>query len=392
MPGDNDKQIWGIAKGIEFVGDTIEFVGDTDNEMSLKVDMSQSEIELLKKRLQEIQKMEGQFDQNIFKHAGTAFKEFASAEKVLKDPEEEFPKDPWPHKHGSELLVYYPRNAKQGEPYADHTVNPGWLNFHNIKDLLARFFITIHANHGTVNNWRDLCIGITSTDSRGRHVPMFDYDGSNIKTRVKKDVKLLQNKFELGDATIYETRRGLHIYFFSDRVTTERYREMLNSVACCKGFRESFNRAGYAVLRVSAKYTEFDIFPYKVIVSPNRAGTRPGKKAAIIQELLRLGQECGTHLASQYPQWAKFKEDVLPWKASGNGKARMKIKKISHEEYKKMKEEAFHKHVAKGNAEAKEGMYKVMYNAPVYKMDNWVVNNGTSSSTITYTNTSTTNY
>jgi hypothetical protein len=244
----------------------------------------------------------------------------------------------WAHVKSVEMLVHYPRNAKQGNAYEqDQTVNPGWLNFHNVKDLIARFFVTTHAHHGKVNNWRDLCVGITSIDHEGGHLPMFDYDGKNIKTRVKKDIKQLQKTFGLGDATIYETRRGLHVYFFSDLVEGELYKDMLDSVECCKGFKFSFERNSYSVLRISAKYSEFDILPYRVVVSSNRGRGRPGRKAALIQEFLRLGQECGTHFASMYPQWGRYQEDVSPWKPASKKKPMKRVKKISKADYLKKK-------------------------------------------------------
>jgi hypothetical protein len=302
-------------------------------------------------------------DKGILKQMGDSFKGFATAEKMINPCVEEVDNS-WAHVRSAEMLVHYPRTAKQGEEYEDHTVNPGWLNFHNVKDLLARFFVTIHANYGKVRNWRDLCIGITSIDHKGGQMPMFDYDGKNIKTRVKKDVKQLQKEFGLGDATIYETRRGLHIYFFSDLVELEIYKAMLDSVECCKGFKTSFERNGYAVLRVSAKYTEFDILPYKVIVSPNRGRTRPGRKAALVQELLRLGQECGTHFASTYPQWAQYKEDSTPWKTAGKRRPGRRVRKISKADY--IKKQAYMKQ--------KEVKYKVQYN-------NEPINNWTTTST-----------
>ena len=202
---------------------------------------------------------------------------------------------------------------------------------------------------------------------------MFDYDGKNIKTRVKKDVKQLQKQFGLGDASIYETRRGLHVYFFSDLVVNDQYAEMLNSVNCCKGFKNSYERNGFAVLRVSAKYTEFDILPYKVIISPNRGSTRPGRKAALIQELLRLGQECGTHLASLYPQWGHYQEDMTPWKAGGKKRPGRRVKKVSKEEYYK-KQEFMKMKKKMGN----EVEYKMSFNEQ--PMTTWA---NTTSTTIT---------
>lgn len=314
----------------------------------------------------------------VLKQTADSLKAFAAGEKVLSVEKEEVPNH-WAHVRGAEMLVYYPRTAKQGDTYDDQTVNPGWLSFHNIKDLLARFFMTVHANYGKVGNWRGLCIGITSMDHGGDQMPMFDYDGKNIKTRVKKDIKQLQKQFGLGDATIYETRKGLHVYFFSNLVEREQYTEMLNSVVCCKGFKHSFEKNGYAVLRVSAKYTEFDILPYKVIISPNRGMTRPGRKAALIQELLRLGQECGTHFASLYPQWGRYQEDLAPWKPAGKKKPMRRIKKISHAEYKakqKLRKEKMYKMTGFGAPNPPSNWGSTTTTATITTSGGYIVNTG----------------
>jgi hypothetical protein len=268
---------------------------------------------------------------NVFKKFKQTLGDFAANAEV--EEEEPGVTNHWRQVRNTEMLVYYPRKSTADKGYEDHSESPGWLNFYNVKDLLARFFVTIHAHEGKVTNWRELCIGVTSLHHDGEHLPMFDYDGKNIKTRVKKDIKTLQSKFKLGDATIYETRRGLHVYFFSDLIDMDTYREMLDATGCCKGFKASTIRNGYATLRVSAKYTEFDIHPYKVIVSPNRVRTRAGRKAAIVQELLRLGQECGTHFASLYPQWAQFREDLSSWKVSGRKGPLRRVKKMTKQEY-----------------------------------------------------------
>lgn len=255
------------------------------------------------------------------------------------------PESPWEQIAGVEHLAWYGRS---GVPYRQHNELVADLRYHNIRDLLARFFLTVHAQTGRMSNWRGFCIGITSLASnpllrsRGyydspQHVPMFDYDGKNIKTKVKKDIKQLQKKYRLGNATIYTTKSGLHVYFFSDVVPWKIYREMLQSVDCCRGFAKATVAQSYAVLRVSAKYTEFDIEPYKVVTSPHQAGKRPGRKAAVVQALLDLGRQCGTHFASLYPQWARFQEDPRPWKPSTRKKVVRRVKKIPPEEldYKK---------------------------------------------------------
>jgi hypothetical protein len=317
-------------------------------------------------------------DTSLLKKSLGAFKDFAKGVPVEKQDASPPEPSPWDRVPYEEMLVQYPRKSKQEDGYEDHTQNPGWLRYQNIQDLLARYFITIHANYGKVRNWREMCIGITSMDSgTGDHMPMFDYDGKNIKTKVKKDVKQLQSKFKLGDATIYETRKGLHVYFFSDLVSWDTYREMMESVNCCKGFKRASNNHGYSVLRVSAKYTDFDILPYKVVISPHRGASRPGRKAALVQELLRQGQECGTHIASLYPQWAIFREDESPWRVAK--RATKRVRKVSKEEFLEKKKAALHAKMKKEHA------YKVMYNTPVYS-------NSTATTTSTWTTSGNNNW
>ncbi len=233
-------------------------------------------------------------------------------------------KEGFPHYKASECLVYYPRHQPGGD-YSDNTINPGELEYINLKSLLARFFITCHSNNGRVPNWRDFCIGVISCswDKRGeRHMPMFDFDGKNIKTHVKKQVKALQESYGLGDAWIYRTKRGLHVYFFTDLVSRNEYMSMLEESECCKGFRRAAENHGWGTLRVSAKFTKFDISLEYILRSKKRYPRRMVRKAHLVQELIRLGQECGTHFASLFPQWAGFDEDPIEWKQGARPKKR----------------------------------------------------------------------
>jgi len=232
---------------------------------------------------------------------------------------------------GCEYLVYYPRESHK--KYSNNTVNPGNLHFVNINSLLARFFIGVYSNCDRIDNWREYCIGAISYNYAGRgdevHMPMFDYDGKNVKTRVKKDVKLLQEKYGVGDAWVYKTKKGFHVYFFTDLVTKGVYENMLHEVKCCEGFREASLSAGYGTLRVSAKYTKFDIELEYILRSKVRTPNRMLRKAHLIQELIGMGQESGTHLASLFPQWARYREDYSDWKPS-SGKKRSKAVSLKY--------------------------------------------------------------
>ena len=99
--------------------------------------------------------------------------------------------------------------------------------------------------------------------------------------------------------------------------------QMLKEANCCQGFKERSMGNQFSILRVSAKYTRFDIELEYILKSKNTSVLkRPLKKAHVIQELISLGQQCGTHLASLYPQWARFREDAKEWRAPPKPKTR----------------------------------------------------------------------
>ena len=56
------------------------------------------------------------------------------------------------------------------------------------------------------------------------------------------------------------------------------------------------------------------------------------RKAHLVQELIRMGQECGTHFASLFPQWAYFQEDPSEWK-QGPPKRGRKARNIKEVKY-----------------------------------------------------------
>ena len=235
--------------------------------------------------------------------------------------------DPMEHISDRERLVAYPR---EGSDYRhSNNLDCGPLEYHNVRELLARFFLSIHYNMTRIHDWRPMCIGITSLlgqkdyrralgehedlEAQNVHMPVLDFDGKNIKTKVKKSVKKVQQKYALGDATLFLTKGGMHVYFFSDAVSFSTLVDIINDSNCCRGFAQATKRHKNAVLRVSAKYTSFDIEFDQVIPSKHQGAKRPYRKAYLVQELIRLGQECGTHIASLYPQWANFQEDPKEW-------------------------------------------------------------------------------
>ena len=222
-----------------------------------------------------------------------------------------------------EKLVFYPRNASERSYAADlEGRGPGFLRYTNVEDLLASFFLGASVGNQKKLNWRDMCIGISSESvnpnglERG-HVPFLDYDGKHIKTTIRQDVKRLQEKYGVGPASVYRTKRGAHVYFLHDTLPEERLSSFIEDSNCCPGFKSASQRRRFAVLRVSAKYTEFDIALDQVIPAIDNELRRKTRKGHLIESLLALGTASGTHFASLFPQWAHYREDQRPWKAQG---------------------------------------------------------------------------
>ncbi len=263
--------------------------------------------------------------------AGFSPSEPVFIKSVLVSNQMEPPQEDTPANYQKEMLVWYPRKLV-GDGYSDNTQIVSDLCHYNVQDLLARFFVQCHAQWGKIPNWRENIIGCTSyyfNTSVLCHMPMFDYDGKNVKKVLRKDVKLLQETNGLGDAWVYETRRGFHVYFFCDSVTRNEYYAMLDATECCKGFRRMAKHKGFAVLRVSAKYTDFDIKPLYVLPAKDGKLRRMTRKAHTIRALLDLGGQCGTHFASMFPQWAYFQEDRKEWKPAVKGPVAKRIKKAT---------------------------------------------------------------
>lgn len=302
--------------------------------------------------------------------------------------------DIFPNYRTWEMLVFYLRKSQD---YSNNNSNqgPGYLEFVNVKELLARFFVGTYFQVDRIKNWRSRCIGITSMldpaheSYGGSHMPMFDYDG-NVKKKIRKDVAAFQDKYGLGDAWVYKTKKGFHVYFFCDAVSYEIYMQMLKEADCCKGFQDRSRKKRYAVLRVSAKYTKFDIELEYILKSKNTSVVkRPLKKALVVQELISMGQQCGTHFASLFPQWARFKEDIKEWRSPPKPKTRKvrkKSGKYTQDEISHMKKE-----VAFNSAEYKvfdQAVYEAKLNQPVMKATSGFVS--TNPESIYYSGTSST--
>jgi len=229
---------------------------------------------------------------------------------------------------GAENLVFYPRDNKYSQ---DQSRIVGRMNYFNIQDLLARFFLTVRYHHVQVANWRTYCIGIVSMspDMPHMHMPMFDYD-TKARGPILKDIEKLQTEYSLGTAWVYRTKRGHHVYFPCDYLHWQHYQEALYRTNGCEEFKNYARNAGYSVLRVSAKYTKFDIeLAYLVKPKSQTIVKRPHRKGVLAQALLAMGTDTGTHLASLFPLQAHFQEDAAEWvpkrKRSTASKAAPKI-------------------------------------------------------------------
>jgi hypothetical protein len=177
----------------------------------------------------------------------------------------------------------------------------------------------VHYNRGGVPNWRDFCIGICSAVQKGegqivKHLPILNYAGKSSLKAVRADVKRIQKENSLGAAWVYKTRDGFHVYFGTDLLKIDVYLDLVLKSGCCNSFKRYVANNNFGALRVSAKYTKFDIVLHEIIFTVGQEkASRRVLLATIAQEMLRLGQESGTHLASLFPQWAKYKEDQVPW-------------------------------------------------------------------------------
>ena len=272
-------------------------------------------------------------------------------------------KGTFPSYVSQEFMIYYSRKNRD---YSQEETNQslGALEFVNVKELLARFFVGTYFQLERIKNWRGKCIGISSmmdgANYLDNHMPMFDYDGA-VKKKIRKDVAEFQDKYGLGDAWVYRTKKGFHVYFFCDQVSHEIYMQMLKEADCCEGFKKRSQSNNFSILRISAKYTRFDIELEYVLKSKNTSVLkRPLKKAHVIQELISLGQQCGTHLASLYPQWANFKEDIKEWRAPPKPKTRRVRRKsgkggYSQDEIIHMKKEMLYQEMHVKKAEAVVG-------------------------------------
>ncbi len=245
-------------------------------------------------------------------------------DKGVPQPEVEEVESTFEDRRHDMMLVYYPRDNAPGKYDAGATM----LNheYYNVRDLLARFFLTVFYEYERKGNWRDTCVGVTSprngpeTIGPNLHTPMFDFDGKHVRKRIRADVKSLQKNYGLGDAWIFGTKRGYHVYFFCDAVTKETYFEMLGKTQCCKGFRAVTRKRGFATLRVSAKYTKFDIKLLYILRAKDRSLKRMDAYGHTVLSILELGAQCGTHIAALFPKQAYFEEDPSEWRATAKKK------------------------------------------------------------------------
>lgn len=231
------------------------------------------------------------------------------------------------------MAVY---RRKDREDYSNGNQIMRDISFSNIQELLGKLFLGVHYENGGISNWREHCIGLSSSvwgknlmdgSNFSLSMPMLDYDGKGISKAVKADVKKLQEHYKLGPAWIYRTKRGFHVYFGTDLIERGVYVDMVINSSCCEGFKRNVANSHEGILRLSAKYTEFDIEFQEIIASPDPA--RLARKlwpAILAEEIINLGGECKTHFASLFPQWARYTEDMIPWTPKGKGVPKPAVK------------------------------------------------------------------
>lgn len=108
-----------------------------------------------------------------------------------------------------------------------------------------------------------VALGFLSKQPDGQ-LPILDYDEATLEF-VERDATGLQKKFNLGPATIYQTQRGFHVFFYADRLTTIEYFDLLGMASCCEEFRKIGEKLGYTILRIAGKYDKNDIQFVKIL-------------------------------------------------------------------------------------------------------------------------------
>ena len=114
---------------------------------------------------------------------------------------------------------------------------------------------------------------------------------------------------------------------------------------------------------------------------------RMTRKAHTIRGLIELGQECGTHLAVMYPQWAHFQQDMKEWKPPAKRPKAKRIRKMSKAEHAKyqaqkkaMYKDVYGKYGDGLNVKSNQAQYIVSTDtsttATINFSNTWVSNNG----------------
>lgn len=108
---------------------------------------------------------------------------------------------------------------------------------------------------------RSMAIGMNSTVdiTRDLHIIMLDYDIDDID-KVEESVKELQEFWHLGDAEIFRTRNGHHVYFWWSFAPYSRVRLIIDYAKYVDPLYKYISRYyDHKTLRVVGKYKERDI-------------------------------------------------------------------------------------------------------------------------------------
>jgi hypothetical protein len=186
-------------------------------------------------------------------------------------------------------FAMYPRNSGPGDP------NTFWfsVDFSNLQEMLANLFLQAHYRKLKGANWRGFTLAVGSSmpvNIYSKHMPIMGYAGRNVRKTIKQDVGKLQAEFGLGPARV------------------------MAASTCSPGFKDAFDRLSFGLMRVSAQYTSFDILRRDYLLPSDTTPRRPHILGLAVEHMLDLGDQCGTHLASLFPQWCKFIEDDTPWR------------------------------------------------------------------------------
>lgn len=107
---------------------------------------------------------------------------------------------------------------------------------------------------------QSIAIGLNSSvEWENNHIIMLDYDIPDIE-KVVQSVRELQEFWKLGDAEVFKTRNGHHVFFWYDHVPYERLKQIIDFARYVDPMYKYISKYyDHKTIRVAGKYKEKDI-------------------------------------------------------------------------------------------------------------------------------------